>query len=490
MIVGETVQIEINDSWDLLALFNIEFEEEDDCDIDSALLDVQGHIFCDFNDNGIQEPGELGMSYHPVFSSPVGISAFSYIDGHYFNSVSDLEDGTYELTTNAPDNWHISTDSLTYNILVNDDFEQRDSLDFGFAPDGVIHEVEPAFIDGVSRCNDTINYWLDIQNTGTTIPSGQIHLLLDDSLSYISADMAPDSIVGQNIYWSYTDLFYFDNEFIKVQVGTPDGLADTVLSTLDVTIDSAGIELFATSTELEQIITCAYDPNDKTPTPIGEGEYGNISPTTAFIDYLIRFQNTGTDTAFNVVIEDQLDEHLDWNSLEVLSTSDYMTLEMDADGKVSFNFNDIMLPDSNVNMAGSQGYIKYRIQLKEGLPIGTSIYNTAEIYFDLNPAIVTNTTVNTLWVDDAGLNDNAVDQTLKVYPNPFTESTTIMFTEDLQNYAIRVVDMLGNEVYANAQLNGNQLEIDGAHFTSGIYLLMLIDKDLNEVKTTTKLVVK
>ena len=485
MLAGEEVYIEVQDTWAGVSSFDIDF---DTCEVDSMLLDIQGSVYYDLNNNGIKDLGEMGKFLTPILSDPAGIYTFSGVEGHYYSPVSDLPDGIYEIAPTLEDYWSISTDSLVYTIIVDPDFEQRDSLDFGLHPDTLFYDITADITNSAHKCNDTIYYWLDVQNTGTILPSGIMHIELDDSLYYVNADVAPDSIVGQNVYWSYTDLFFGYTEGIVLELGTPDGFEDTVTSYFNVTIDTAGVEVLSVTDTLTRPINCAYDPNDKTPTPAGFGDMGNIPPTTERIEYLIRFQNTGTDTATNVVIEDQLDENLNWGTLNILSTSHFMELEMDDGGNVSFIFNNIFLPDSNVNMPGSQGFVKYEIELDEGLPIGTSIYNTAEIYFDLNPAIVTNTTVNTLWVDDAGLNDNSIDQTLRVYPNPFTDQTTVYFDQDLSNYQIEVVDLLGNRVYENRQMNGNQQMIDGKFLNKGVYLLLLTDKHSGEIISTRKIV--
>ena len=55
-----------------------------------------------------------------------------------------------------------------------------------------------------------------------------------------------------------------------------------------------------------------------------------------------------------------------------------------------------MLPDTGADFLGSQGFVKYKVNLKPNLPIGTQIFNTARIYFDQNSAIVTNTKIHTL----------------------------------------------------------------------------------------------
>ena len=67
----------------------------------------------------------------------------------------------------------------------------------------------------------------------------------------------------------------------------------------------------------------SYDPNDKTGFPLGVGATHDILPNQK-IEYLIRFQNTGTDTAFNVVIRDTLSADFDILSVQSgVSSHDY-----------------------------------------------------------------------------------------------------------------------------------------------------------------------
>jgi uncharacterized repeat protein (TIGR01451 family) len=448
-----------------------------------ADLDIEGTVYFDQNENGIQDLGEEGINMALIVSDPGGVFCSTRADGDYSTSTLYLEDGVYEIYPIWEDHWAVTSDSLVYTIINDIAYEPRDSLDFGLYPDTLIYQVNTEFFGGW-RCNDTTTYWLNIQNSGTTIVSGLVHLELDDSLYYISADILPDSVVGQHIYWYYEDLFYFDNELIGVQVGTPDGMADTVSSTLTVGVDSAGVEVYSTVESFTRVITCAYDPNDKTPDPFGEGELGYIPPSTEKLEYLVRFQNTGTDTAFNVIIRDQLDPNLDWYSLTPLVYSHDMSISISSDGEVSFKFIDIMLPDSNVNEAGSNGFVKYEIKLNEGLPLGTSIYNTANIYFDYNPAIVTNTTVNTLHLDEVSIAEITNQQQILVYPNPFSESTTVYFGEGLsENCSLHIVDLLGNQVYFQDRITGNSLEIKGSSFTAGVYIIVVQDLTTNEVYT-------
>lgn len=154
--------------------------------------------------------------------------------------------------------------------------------------------------------------------------------------------------------------------------------------------------VLADSTGL-QTITCAYDPNDKSVLPEGTGIHHAVPIEQDWLDYQIRFQNTGTDTAFNVLLVDRLSADLDWQSMEVLGTSHPLTnIFIQEDGELNFRYDHINLPDSGANMAGSNGYVRFRMRPLPDRPNLTEIHNTAEIYFDFNAPVITNTTLTTL----------------------------------------------------------------------------------------------
>ncbi len=137
----------------------------------------------------------------------------------------------------------------------------------------------------------------------------------------------------------------------------------------------------------------SYDPNDKAVTPEGLTDQHYIRAEDQ-LEYRIRFQNTGTDTAYNVVVQDRISEHLDLTTIELGAASHPYTFHILEDRLVEWRFEDIYLPDSNVNEAASNGFFKFTIQQKEGNPDGTLIENEAAIFFDFNPPIITNVTQN------------------------------------------------------------------------------------------------
>ncbi len=358
---------------------------------------ISGRLFVDQNQNLVYDSSDFFIPQLGVVSTPQSDFAFTYADGKYFMNFSDTA-GTYLIEPQQLQYWSVITSPTDTTITLNSGTPVIDSLNFGFYPDTIITVLNPELVGAFSSCNTIVNYWLNVQNTGTTIPSGVIHLQLDDSLTFIASNVPADSVQGNNYFWSYDSLYYFTDTLINVQVLMPDfnSMGDTLSSMLEVYEDSLGTLLLNNTDTLDQTLVCAYDPNDKIADPYGIDSLGYILLSTDKLEYTIRFQNTGTDTAQNVVIKDILDPNLVWNSLTYLASSHDVTISADQYGEVTFNFANIMLPDSNVNEIASHGFVKYRIEIVPGTPNNTSIYNTAEIYFDPNPPVITNTKINTL----------------------------------------------------------------------------------------------
>ena len=167
----------------------------------------------------------------------------------------------------------------------------------------------------------------------------------------------------------------------------------------------------------------SYDPNDKTGYPYGLDSAHNIAQNQD-IEYVVRFQNTGTDTAFTVVVRDTLPLELDIFSVRSGASSHDYNFRMYGPRILEWTFNYIMLPDSNVNEPLSHGFIKFKVKQNRDLPIGTVINNSAAIYFDFNAPVITNTYFHT------------VDTPSYFYALPFrdTIATTLCSNEPYNGY--------------------------------------------------------
>ncbi len=236
----------------------------------------------------------------------------------------------------------------------------------------------------------------------------------------------------------------------------------------------------------------AYDPNDKQGFPIGIGTKHIIEPNTD-IEYKIRFQNTGTDTAFNVVILDTLATHLDWESVAAGASSHDYEFDKLAANVLRFQFRNILLPDSTTNEAASHGFINFRVRQRNDIPLGTVIGNTTAIYFDYNEAIFTNTTHHTIDINFleifSPIDDDAFSNIkISAYPNPFSAWTQFKVTgfQATTPLQLELYDILGKRVYSTTMEN-NQLLLHRPDLTSGMYLYKV--RDQAKIIGTGKLII-
>lgn len=458
----------------------------------NSTYSARGKIFMDDNENGVFDLTEEGINFVTAFSSPESYFSFTDELGDYIIAFDETELGDYTISPSLLDYWYITT-APSYDITVDGAEVLYENLDFGFYPSTLVNRVDPSMTSVPARIDTEINLNLTYTNTGSTIPSGSLLLELAEEFTYVSSEITPELIDGQNISWSFSDLGYFETVAFDVTILVPglEYLGDTVISYFTVTVDSLGETVFTNMDSLEQVIQGPYDPNDKTVRPAGTGPLGYIAPETETLEYLIRFQNTGTDYAEDVVVKDQLDNNLDWLSLRPISWSHPMEIEVDHYGEVSFVFEDIMLPDSNANELESHGFVKFEIDLMPGLPLETSIYNTANIYFDANPAIVTNTTVSTLHEEDVSEIIENETGLVTIYPNPFSDFTTVRFANGNQSvYSLVIYNLLGVIVYQQDNITSGQVQIRKADLGSGIYILNVVDTQSKEITDQVKIVVE
>jgi outer membrane protein assembly factor BamB len=225
----------------------------------------------------------------------------------------------------------------------------------------------------------------------------------------------------------------------------------------------------------------AYDPNDKQGFPYGYGSQHFIDEDTE-LEYRIRFQNTGNDTAFLVYIRDTLSEFLDPTSIQPGASSHPYEFELFGSGIIQFTFNDIMLPDSNVNESASHGFVDFRIRQQPGNPVGTEIFNQAAIYFDFNPPIFTNQTVHRIGEDFIEMETVSIHKAetapdaLRLYPNPLRDQATFeWFGAALPQARFEIYDPAGR-LLRSQSVSGRQWTIARGELQPGFYFFVLSDE--------------
>ncbi len=359
---------------------------------------LRGDVFKDFDQDGVRDASDAPQPFAAMGMSPGGVLSWTNSFGEFDMAVDSGV--TYQLWPQVPAIYHVTTVPDTAIVEANLNEPIVDSLLFGLGP--VIDADAQALTISrtLLRCNTEGSFYVDVRNVGSTILTGiSVNLQLDEDFAVLASYPAADSVVANTLYWTFDSLPWFGIGHFRVDVLAgpvgAGGMAHTTVgfaSTGAVLADSAGL----------QTISCAYDPNDKSVLPEGVGVHHAVPIDQDWLDYTIRFQNTGTDTAFNVLLIDRLSADLDWSSMEVLGTSHPLTnIFIQEDGELNFRYDHINLPDSGANMAGSNGHVRFRMRPLPDRPNLTEIHNTAEIYFDFNAPVITNTTLTTLVDCDA-----------------------------------------------------------------------------------------
>lgn len=359
---------------------------------------IKGRVFIDDNANGIKDAGE---DYYPdlkvqsVKASATSFASTTDASGLFLNHV---DTGSYTTTVVLPQPYYtVNPASKVTNFT---GYNNKDSFDFALVPVPAHNDLTVS-VASLNTLRPGFNafYRIDYKNAGTNVINGVVvRFIIPGNTNFASATPAPSAVVNDTIFWNIGTLNAFDESIISVSLlaDPPPALQIGDVVRLIAAIDPlAGDETpLNNSDTLRQTAFGSYDPNDK-----AENVAGNISVAEVpakYLNYTIRFQNTGTDTAFNVVIRDTLDDKLDWNTFEMIGASHDFKLDIKNNHKLAWTFTNILLPDSNVNEPASHGYVAYRVKAKSTLMVGDEVKNSASIYFDFNLPVKTNTTVTTV----------------------------------------------------------------------------------------------
>lgn len=233
------------------------------------------------------------------------------------------------------------------------------------------------------------------------------------------------------------------------------------------------------------VVTGSYDPNDKTGYPLGVTSDNNIMPNQQ-LQYIIRFQNTGTDTAFTVVIRDTLDANLDISSIVSGVSSHNYNFHIYGPRVLEWTFNNILLPDSNHSEAGSHGFISFTVNQNHNLPNYTKIYNSADIYFDYNAPITTNQTMHTIndGIQTIILNSpitNKNTNNIVVYPNPASDYIKISNINN-EEATLTIYTETG-KIVKSMFVKQNNEQINISNLEKGFYIISVNSKEFtNNIK--------
>ncbi|WP_225035489.1 T9SS type A sorting domain-containing protein [Winogradskyella sp. SM1960] len=361
--------------------------------------------------------------------------------------------------------------------------------DFCIAPNGDYSDLE-VYVTPLTEARPGFdaNYKITYKNVGSVVLSGDVTMAFnDDLMDLLSSNPAPDSQTTGQLLWNYTDLLPFESRsvFFKMNLNTPTDsefplFGDDILNFAAVISPVIGDETEGdNSFQLNQAIVNSYDPNDIT---CLEGATIELEEVGDFLHYIIRFENTGSASAVNVVVKNKLNSFkLDVDSMIPLEGSHSFYTRRIGYETVEFVFENINLPFDDEN---NDGYVVFKIKTLTNLQLGDYISNRAEIYFDFNAPIITNTAITTV-EENLSIDENDFKSKIKLYPNPVNDNLFVESKNGIESIAFYDINgrLLQNTVLIQ---NKFETELSLVKLNSGVYFVEIVSKKGKIVKKIIK----
>jgi len=430
---------------------------------------IQGNIKYDSGNNGCDNNDinadniRLNISDNTNFGSTVTDANGNYV--FYTDSLN------LTLTPFLSNNYFTISPDIA-NITFPNDSNHVTTQNFCITPVGIHNDVEVSLIPiSAARPGFNASYKIVYTNKGNQMMNGNVTFGFDDDyLDYVNASQTPNLVNTGLLSWDYTGLMPFESRAITLtmRVHTPmDNLpvnGGDNLGIEAIIYPIAGDEtLNDNQSELKQLVVNSFDPNDKT---CVQGDRLDITKVGDYLDYVIRFENTGTAEAVNIVVTDTIDMNMfDINSLVPISGSHTFVTRI-KNNKVEFIFENINLPFDDAN---NDGYVAFKIKTKPTLTLGTSIQNRAAIYFDFNFPIITNrtSTVVSNLTNVENINNHVFVQ---ITPNPAKDLIQIQSSEIVES--IEIQDVSGKIIQKTLSKNDIKT-MNIAHLQKGLYFLKI-----------------
>lgn len=464
----------------------------------TGAIDCSGlrlNAFLDVNNNGTQDTGEqnfpLGQFTYEVNNngnvhnivSPTGVYNIYETNG------SNSYDLSYTIDPNYTASYGITTASYSdVNVIIGGGMQ---TYNFPITVTQTYNDLAVNIVPvNAPRPGFTYQNKVVYTNNGNqTIASGTVTFNHDPLLSIVANTQSGTNPITNGFTYNFSNLLPFESRTMTVTLQVPTiptvtigGLLTNTASIIPLTGDVVPANNSATNT---QIIVGAYDPNDKMEAH-GESILYSTFTSNDYLTYTIRFENTGTANAINVRVNDILDTQLDENSIRMVSASHPYIMDR-IGNNINWIFDDIMLPPSVANTNIGKGYITFQIKPRTGYAIGDVIPNTASIYFDFNPPIITNT-FNTEFVQQLGIGEFESADFI-FYPNPVSDVVTIQVKNEGTIANIAVYDVTGKTIMTQQPTTTLSIQtLDLSTVSKGMYLLE-VTTDTN-LKVVKKLIVE
>ncbi|WP_299103476.1 Calx-beta domain-containing protein [uncultured Winogradskyella sp.] len=455
------------------------------------------NAFVDSNGNGIQETNEinypLGQFNYEINND--GIMHNLFVSPHYLYESNPTT--TYNLAyTVDPDYAAYNSTTTSYSNISVPVGSGITTYDFPITAtpyDDLSIDVSASWRPPIPG----FNYWNYVSYTNhshETVTSGTIDFNMDSALSLLnvyestlywnSTNVASVTTTSNGFSYTFSDLGPYETKHLWVKMYVPTlptvSLGQLVTNTADIEVLAGEILPLNNTSSLTETIVGSYDPNDITEKH-GENIVHSTFTTDDYLIYTIRFENTGTANAINIKVEDLLDDQLDESTLKMLDASHAYSLER-VGKQLEWNFFGVNLPPSqDDDTQTGHGFITFKVKPFPDYAIGDVIPNTAEIYFDFNPAIITNTW-NTTFVET--LSDTEFTQpNLSIYPNPVKNILQVNNSSNI--ISLEITSILGKQILFKT-IDDFSAEINFSEYAAGVYFIKTISNNGENVQKVIK----
>ncbi len=365
---------------------------------------VSGLVYADLNCDSIFNSTDILINNCIIQNQndlPVGSthSDGMYLSGLPSNSITTLH--AIEPLGFTAIQTHTFSSSDTDSIYFN--------YDFSLCPEPDLHNISVAIIN-TSEPSPGFSYELLITVSNLGASNEDITVTFDlENMNGVTVLSAPDGVIDSNsVTWSIDALGIFQNTTFSLHLLVDDlvELGSLLFPFATVQTSSGIVDDFPEDNNygLTQVVVGSFDPNDKTVNRHSVNINQPNNGTGVELNYIIRFQNTGTAEAHFVRITDSITDNLDLSTFQMLNASHAFNLSFSENRVLDWLFENIQLPDSTTDEEGSHGYIHFKIRTIEEVTIDDVIENTAAIYFDYNTPVITNTATTVFYVCPSAVN--------------------------------------------------------------------------------------
>ncbi|MFC4816569.1 DUF7619 domain-containing protein [Flavobacterium sp. GCM10023249] len=436
------------------------------------------NAFVDANSNGTQEVGENNIdagtfNYQVNGGAMTSVSSVTGKHTVYESNPSSVYNVSYTIRPELAARYSIAT--ATYNNITVPANSGITTLNFALTELPYLDANVTLRAYGTPpRPGFTYKNQIVYTNNGNAvIPNGTLTFTHDSLVSITSVSQTGTLPTANGFTYSFTNLLPYETRMITVEMQVPVipivSLGQVVTNTVALTDVVGDSEIRNDTSFMGQVIVGSYDPNDKSEAHGGKIVHSTFTEND-YLNYTIRFENTGTYEAVNVRVNDVLDNQLDEATLETISASHPYILER-KNNVLNWKFDGIQLPPSVANSDIGHGFIHFRVKPKPGYAIGDSIPNTASIYFDFNPAIVTNTCTTEFVKTLEGNSTNTGEFLL--FPNPVNGIVSVVVkNSDAKIDTLTIMDLSGKTVLKKV-VNDRIAVQDVTNLASGMYFIQL-----------------